>query len=138
MPVFNYSDYSNELRDIVCSSPILEAASVVEARCNAINAAAARMSQNDRISDISSCCEMDADSIRNTLESMAPNAVFGDLAVLADRHFGAGMTHADMLRKLSRDSLLRKLKEDRRREELEQIKILRSIKATIRYSVAVK
>lgn len=38
----------------------------------------------------------------------------------------------------SRESLLRKLKEDCRREELEQIKILRSIKATIRYIVEIK
>jgi hypothetical protein len=128
MPVFNYSDYAEDLRNIICSNPI--ATSVAASRCNAINAAA-RMSQNDRISDISSCFEMDVDSMRNTLESMTPNAVFGDLAVLRDRQF--------IPRSRERtEELLRKLKDDYRRWELARIKILLSSKATIRYSIEVK
>ena len=135
MPVFNYSDYSNnELHDIVCSSnPIAIATSVAAFRGNAINAAA-RMSQNDRISDISSCFEMDVDRMRNTLESMAPNAVFGDLAVLRDRQFipRSRERAAELLRNLQG-----KLEDDYRKWEVVRInKLIRS--KAIRYIVEVK
>jgi hypothetical protein len=129
MPVFNYPDYHiNSIRNAVCSNPI--ATSVAASRCNAINAAA-RMSQNDRISDISSCFEMDVDSMRNTLESMTPNAVFGDLAVLRDRQF--------IPRSRERtEELLRKLEDDYRKWEVIRINKLIRSKATIRYRIEVK
>lgn len=79
MPVFNYSDYSNYLSDIVCSNPIAE----VAANCAASNSVPTfpRIRNN-------SAYELDADEVRNTLEGMTRNAVFGDLAVLRDRQFG--------------------------------------------------
>lgn len=118
MPVFNYSDYANELRDIVCSNPIAEVAS----NCAASNSVPTfpRIRNN-------SAYAMDVDSVRNTLESMAPNAV--DLAILRDIQSRAAMSHADVLRKLEADY---------RKWEVERIKRLISSKATLRYSIEVK
>lgn len=78
MPVFNYSDYTNELRDIVCSNPI--ATSAAAANC----AASDPVLTFPRIRN-NSAYAMDIDEVRNTLEGMTQNAVFGDLAVLRDR-----------------------------------------------------
>ena len=132
MPVFNYSDYSNnELHDIVCSSnPIAIATSVAAFRGNAINAAPTfpRIRNN-------SAYAMDVDSVRRTLESMTPNAVFGDLAVLRDRQFRPrSRERADeLLRKLQG-----RLEDNYRKWEVERIKRLISSKATIRYILEVK
>lgn len=58
---------------------------------------------------------------------------------LSDNIVSVPMSTSDnAVSSFSRVSLLRKLKEDCRREELEQIKLLRSIKATIRYIVEIK
>ena len=124
MPVFNYSDYSNELRDIICSNPI---ASLAASRCAASNI-------DENLSQIPAYA-MDVDRMRNTLESMAPNAVFGDLAVLRDRQFiPRSRERADvLLRKLQG-----KLEDDYRKWEVERIKKLISSKATIRYIMEVK
>ena len=121
MPGFNYPDYSNELRRIICSNPI--ATSVAAANCAA----------SDPFPRMS--IRMDADSIRNTLESMAPNAVFGDLAVLRDRQFRPrSRERADeLLRKLQG-----RLEDNYRKWEVERIKRLISSKATIRYILEVK
>lgn len=125
MPVFNYPDYYvNSLRNAVCSNPI--ATSTAAANCAASNSAPTfpRMS-----------IRMDIDSMRNTLESMAPNAVFGDLAVLRDRQFRPRSREraAELLRKLQG-----KLEDDYRKWEVERIKKLISSKATIRYIMEVK
>jgi hypothetical protein len=123
MPVFNYSDYTNELRDIVCSNPI--ATSAAAANC----AASDPVLTFPRIRN-NSAYAMDVDSVRRTLESMAPNVVFGDLAVLQDRQFRPrDRYHADVLRRL---------KDDYRKWEVERIKKLISSKATIRYRIEVK
>ena len=121
MPVFNYSDYTNELRDIICSNhinPII-----------ANSAAAANCADSSQIPTFPRMSiRMDADSIRNALEGMTQNAVFGDLAVLRDRS-PRDRYHAD---------ILRRLEDDYRRWEVERIKKLISSKATIRYIVEVK
>lgn len=136
MPVFNYSDYANELRDIVCSNPILDAASVVASRCAASNIDE-HFSQSPSIPRIRNgfAHALDSDSLRNTLEGMAPNAVFGDLAVLRDRQFRPrSRERADeLLRKLQG-----KLEEDYRKWEVERINKLIRSKATIRYIIEVK
>jgi hypothetical protein len=126
MPVFNYSDRANELRDIICSNPIAELA--------------ARRGISNAVTTFPSIrynpdYAMNVASVRNTLESMAPNAVLGDLAVLHERQFrprsreSAAISHPDVLRKLE---------EDYRKWEVERIKRLISSKATIRYSIEVK
>lgn len=84
MPVFNYPDYYvNSLRNAVCSNADMS-------RCDASNSAE-HSSQSTltfpRIRN-NSAYELDADEVRNTLEGMTRNAVFGDLAVLRDRQFG--------------------------------------------------
>lgn len=124
MPVFNYPDYYvNSLRNAVCSNPI--ATDVAAANCAASNPVPTfpRMS-----------IRMDADSIRNTLESMAPT-VFGDLAVLRDRQFipRSRERAAALLRNLQG-----KLEDDYRKWEVERIKKLISSKATIRYRIEIK
>ena len=128
MPVFNYPDYYvNSIRNAVCSNPI--ATSVAASRCAASNVDEDSPLTFPRIRN-NSVYAMDADSIRNTLESMAPNAVFGDLAVLRDRYFSPrDRYHAD---------ILRRLEDDYRKWEVERIKKLISSKATIRYIVEVK
>lgn len=131
MPVFNYSDYADDLRNVICSNPI--ATSATATNCAASNYLDERFSRTPTFPRIrnNSAYAMDADSVRRTLESMAPNAVFGDLAVLRDRQF--------IPRSRERASeLLRKLREDDRRFELVRIKALRIYKATIRYIVEVK
>ena len=136
MPVFNYSDYTNELRDIVCSNPILDAADAVAARCDTSNIDEnfSRTPTFPRIRN-NSVYAMDVDSMRNTLESMAPNAVFGDLAVLRDRQFipRSRERAAELLRNLQG-----KLEDDYRKWEVERIKKLISSKATIRYRIEIK
>lgn len=123
MPVFNYSDYTNELRDIICSNPIA-------------NAVAARAASNidENFSQIPAYA-MDVDRMRNTLESMAPNAVLGDWAVLHERQFRPrSRERADeLLRKLQG-----KLEDNYRKWEVERIKRLISSKATIRYRIEIK
>lgn len=124
MPVFNYSDYTNELRDIVCSNPIIT------------SAAAANCAASDPVLTFrnNSAYEMDRDSVRNTLESMTPNAVFGDLAVLRDRQFRPRSREraAELLRNLQG-----KLEDDYRKWEVIRInKLIRS--KAIRYIVEVK
>lgn len=126
MPVFNYSDYADDLRNVICSNPIAE----IAANCAASNPVLTfpRIRNN-------SAYAMDVDSVRRTLESMAPNAVFGDLAALHERQFRprsrerAAMSHPD---------ILRKLEDDYRKWEVERIKKLISSKATIRYRIEVK
>lgn len=127
MPVFNYSDYTNELRDIVCSNPI--ATSAAAANCVASDPVLTfpRIRNN-------SAYAMDVDSVRRTLESMTPNAVFGDLAVLRDRQFRPRSREraAELLRNLQG-----KLEDDYRKWEVIRInKLIRS--KAIRYIVEVK
>lgn len=129
MPVFNYPDYYvNSLRNAVCSNPI--ATDTAAANCAASNSAPTfpRIRNN-------SAYAMDVDRMRNTLESMAPNAVFGDLAVLRDRQFipRSRERAEELLRKLQG-----KLEDDYRKWEVERIKKLISSKATIRYIMEVK
>ena len=129
MPVFNYPDYYvNSLRNAVCSNPI------------ATDAAAANCAASDSVLTFprirnNSVYAMDVERMRNTLESMAPNAVLGDLAVLRDRQFiPRSRERADvLLRKLQG-----KLEDDYRKWEVERIKRLISSKATLRYSIEVK
>ena len=125
MPVFNYSDYANDRRNVICSNPIAE----IVASCTASNSAPTfpRIRNN-------SAYAMDIDSVRNTLESMAPNAVFGDLAGLRDIQTRSAMSHAAN----AIATMLHNKKENRRRWELERIKRLLSSKATIRYRIEVK
>lgn len=126
MPVFNYSDRANELRDIVCSNSIAELA----ARRGISNAVTTFPSTRYNPE-----YAMNVASVRNTLESMAPNAVLGDLAAPREIHIRprsrerAAMSHPDVLRKLE---------EDYRKWEVERIKKLISSKATIRYRIEVK
>lgn len=124
MPVFNYSDYANDRRNVICSNPIAE----IVASCTASNSAPTfpRIRNN-------SAYAMDIDSVRNTLESMAP-AVFGDLAGLRDIQTRSAMSHAAN----AIATMLHNKKENRRRWELERIKRLLSSKATIRYRIEVK
>lgn len=123
MPVFNYSDYAADLRNVICSNPI---ASLAASRCAASNI-------DENLSQIPAYA-MDVDRMRNTLESMAPT-VFGDLAVLRDRQFiPRSRERADvLLRKLQG-----KLEDDYRKWEVERIKKLISSKATIRYRIEIK
>ena len=133
MPVFNYPDYHiNSIRNAVCSNPI--ATSAAASRCAASNVDEDSPLTFPRIRN-NSVYEMDADSIRNTLESMAPNAVFGDLAVLRDRQFRPrSRERADeLLRKMQS-----KLEDNYRKWEVERIKRLISSKATLRYRIEVK
>jgi hypothetical protein len=123
MPVFNYPYYLiNSIRNAVCSNPI--ATSAAAANC----AASDPVLTFPRIRN-NSAYAMDVDSVRNTLEGMTQNAVFGDLAVLRDIQSRAAMSHADVLRKLEADY---------RKWEVERIKRLISSKATLRYSIEVK
>jgi hypothetical protein len=119
--VFNYSDHADDdaLRDIVCSNPISE----IAASCAASNPVLTfpRIRNN-------SAYEMDVDSIRNTLESMAPT-VLGDLAAMHEIRIRPRPYPYDVLRKLE---------DDYRRWEVERIKKLISSKATIRYRIEVK
>lgn len=133
MPVFNYSDYTNELREIICSNPIVNAVSTAASSCTASSYLDERFSQSPtfppRIRN-NSAYAMDVDSVRRTLEGMTSNAVFGDLAVLRDRYFSPrDRYHAD---------ILRRLEDDYRKWEVERIKKLISSKATIRYIMEVK
>lgn len=128
MPVFNYPDYYiNSLRNAVCSNPI--ATSAAATNCAASNPVLTfpRIRNN-------SAYAMDIDSVRNTLESMAPT-VFGDLAVLRDRQFiPRSRERADeLLRKLQG-----RLEDNYRKWEVERIKSLISSKATIRYRIEIK
>lgn len=124
MPVFNYPDYYvNSIRNAVCSNPIAELA----ANC----AASDPVLTFPRIRN-NSAYAMDVDSIRNTLESMAPNAVLGDFASELDRPIRR-MSRADALRKLQG-----RLEDNYRKWEVERIKRLISSKATIRYRIEVK
>ena len=138
MPVFNYSDYTNELREIICSNPIVNAVSTAASSCTASSHLDERFSQSPtfppRIRN-NSAYAMDVDSVRRTLESMAPNAVFGDLAVLRDRQFRPRSREraAELLRNLQG-----KLEDDYRKWEVERIKKLISSKATIRYRIEIK
>lgn len=130
MPVFNYPDYYvNSLRNAICSNPI--ATSAAAANCAASNSDE-RFCQTPTFPRIrnNSAYAMDVDSVRNTLEGMTQNAVFGDLAVMRDRHFSPrDRYHAD---------ILRRLEDDYRRWEAERIKKLISSTATIRYIIEVK
>jgi hypothetical protein len=86
MPVFNYPDYYiNSLRNAVCSNPI--ATSAAAANCAASNVDEDSPLTFPRIRN-NSAYELDADEVRNTLEGMTRNALFGDLAVLRDRQLG--------------------------------------------------
>lgn len=136
MPVFNYPDYYvNSIRNAVCSNPIATAAPV--SRCTASSYLDDRFSQSPTFPRIrnNSAYAMDVDSVRRTLESMAPNAVFGDLTVLRDRQFipRSRERAAELLRKIQG-----KLEDDYRKWEVERIKKLISSKATIRYIMEVK
>ena len=128
MPVFNYPDYADDLRNVICSNPI--ATSAAAANC----AASDPVLTFPRIRN-NSAYAMDVDSVRNTLESMAPSAVLGDLAVLHERQFRPrSRERADeLLRKLQG-----KLEDNYRKWEVERIKRLISSKATIRYIMEVK
>lgn len=128
---------ADRLREVVTANAAACADSAVASICAASNSDE-HFSQSLTIPRIrnNSAYAMDVDSVRNTLEGMTRHAVFGDLAVLRDRQLSPSIVNA--VASFSRESLLRKLKEDCRREELEQIKILRSIKATIRYIVEIK
>lgn len=130
MPVFNYSDYTNELREIICSNPRINAVSAASSRCDASSYLDERFSRTPTFPRIrnNSAYAMDVDIVRNTLEGMTQNAVFGDLAVLRDRS-PRDRYHAD---------ILRRLEDDYRRWEVERIKKSISSKATIRYIVEVK
>lgn len=130
MPTFNYPDYANEIRNIICSNPIAVAVASAS-RCDASNSDE-HFSQSPTFPRIrnNSAYAMDVDSVRNILEGMTQNAVFGDLAVLRDRHFSPrSRYHADVLRNL--DDCYSRL-------EAERLKKLISSKATIRYSIEVK
>ena len=119
--VFNYSDHASPTQHAVCSNPIAE----VAASCAASNPALTfpRIRNN-------SAYAMDIDEVRNTLEGMTSNAVFGDLAVLRDRYFSpSDRYHAD---------ILCRLEDDYRKWEVERIKKLISSKTTIRYRIEVK
>lgn len=125
MPVFNYQDYADDLRNVICSNPIAE----VAANCAASNSVLTfpRIRNN-------SAYAMDVDSVRRTLESMTPNAVFGDLAVLRDRQFipRSRERAAELLRNLQG-----KLEDDYRKWEVVRInKLIRS--KAIRYRIEVK
>jgi hypothetical protein len=124
MPVFNYPDYHiNSIRNAVCSNPV--ATSAAAANC----AASDPVLTFPRIRN-NSAYARDIDEVRNTLEGMTSNAVFGDLAVMRDRYFSLrDRYHAD---------ILRRLKDDYRKWEVERIKKLISSKATIRYIMEVK
>ena len=129
MPVFNYPDHHiNSLRNAaICSNPI------------ATDAAAANCADSNPVLTFprirnNFAYAMDIDSVRNTLESMAPNAVFGDLAGLRDIQIRSAMSHAAN----AIATMLHNKKENRRRWELERIKRLLSSKATIRYRIEVK
>lgn len=129
MPVFNYPDYHiNSIRNAVCSNPL--ATSAAAANC----AASDPVLTFPRIRN-NSVYAMDADSIRNTLESMAPNAVLGDFSSELDRQFipRSRERATELLRKMQG-----KLEDDYRRWEVERIKKLISSKATIRYRIEVK
>ena len=123
MPTFNYPDYAADLRDIICSNPIITG----DISASNLDERFAHSPTFPRIRN-NSACTMDVDIVRNTLEGMAQNAVCGDLEVLRDRQFIPN-AHADVLRKLE---------DDCRRWEVERIKRLISSKATMRYRIEVK
>lgn len=95
MPVFDYSEYDRDLRNIVFSNPILDATSAVASRCTVSNFLDERFSQSPTFPRIcnNSAYAMDVDSVSNTLESMTQNAVCGDLAVMQDRQFRPTTIH---------------------------------------------
>lgn len=139
IPLINVDGFTVDLRDTVCSNPILDTPSAVACRCDASNLDE-HFSQSPTFPRIrnNSAYSMDVDSIRNTLEGMTQNAVFGDLAVLRDRQFMSARYNADLLHTLSRDALSRKLEDDYRKRKVERIKKLISSKVTIRYIMEVK
>lgn len=162
---FDYSEYDRDLRNIVCSNPIL---GTVASRCDASNFLDERFAQSPTFPRIrnNSAYTMDVDSVCNTLEAIAQNAV-GHSAVstaecmsrddrinsivssLASHNILSDITQneafrdlADMqeihIRPRSHAEVLRKLEEDYRRWEVKRIKKLISSKATIRYRIEVK
>lgn len=135
----NVDGFTVDLRDIICSNPILDTPSAVASRCDASNLDE-HFSQSPTFPRVrnNSAYAMDVDSVRNTLEAMTQNAVFGDLAVLRDRQFRSVRYNADLLHTLSRDALSRKLEDDYRKRKVERIKKLISSKVTIRYIMEVK
>jgi len=158
---FDYAEYDRDLRNIVCSNPILD-------RFNTSNFLDERFAQSPTFPRIrnNSAYVMAADSVCNTLEAIAQNAVGHSAAStaecmsrddrinsivssLASHNIISDMTRnavfddlADMqeihIRPRSHAEVLRKLEEDYRRWEVERIKKLISSKATIRYIVEVK
>lgn len=116
--VRNVDDFAAEMREIVCSAPL-------RTGNTASNFLDERFSQSPTFPRIrnNSAYTMDVDSVRNVLEGMT-----GDAAVMQNRQ----------LRPMSHAEALRKLDEDCRRAVLQQIKILISSKATIRYRIEVK
>lgn len=124
MPTFNYPDYADDLRNVICSNPIITG----DISASNLDERFYQTPTFPRIRN-NSAYTMDVDIVRNTLECMTQNAVFGDLAVLHERQSRSAMSHAEVLRKLE---------EDYRRFELERIKKLLSSKATIRYILEVK
>lgn len=130
MPTFNYPDYADDLRDIICSNPIITG----DISASNLDERFAHSPTFPRIRN-NSACTMDVDIVRNTLEGMAQNAVCGDLEVLRDRQFiPRSRERADeLLRKMQG-----KLEANYRRWEVERIKRLISSKATMRYRIEVK
>mgnify|MGYP003562225358 CR=1 FL=1 len=130
MPTFNYPDYADDLRDIICSNPIITG----DISASNLDERLAHSPTFPRIRN-NSACTMDVDIVRNTLEGMAQNAVCGDLEVLRDRQFiPRSRERADeLLRKMQG-----KLEANYRRWEVERIKRLISSKATMRYRIEVK
>lgn len=77
-----------DLREVVTANAAARATSTVASRCDASNLDEnfSRTPTFPRIRN-NSAYAMDIDSMRRILESMAPNAVFGDLAALHERQF---------------------------------------------------
>lgn len=167
----NVDGFTVDLRDTIRSSPIAVACatSAVASRCTVSNFLDERFSQSPTFPRIrnNSAYAMDADSVCNTLEAIAQNAVGHSAAStaecmsrddrlnsivssLASHNILSGMTQnaacgdlavtqdRHMRAAMSRSDILRKLEEDYRRWEVERIKKLISSKATIRYIMEVK
>lgn len=85
MPVFDYSEYDRDLRNIVCSNPILDAVPTVSSRCNISNFLDERFAQSPTFPHIrnNSAYAMDVDSVCNILEGIAQNTISSDAAVRA-------------------------------------------------------
>lgn len=116
MPTFNYSDYADDLRNVICSNPIITG----DISASNLDERFFHTPTFPRIRN-NSAYTMDADIVRNTLEGMT-----GDAAVMQDR------------RSMYQAAVLRKLEEAYRRFELERIKKLIGSKAMLRYSIEVK